>query len=28
VHSFATQPRFEDYAKLVGQFAREGARPT
>jgi hypothetical protein len=28
VHSFATQPRFEDYTKLIGQFAREGARPT
>jgi hypothetical protein len=28
VHSFATQPRFEDYAKLMGEFAREGARPT
>jgi hypothetical protein len=28
VHSFATQPRFEDYAKLIGQFAQEGARPT
>jgi hypothetical protein len=28
VHSFATQPRFEDYAELIGQFAREGARPT
>ena len=28
VHSFATQPQFEDYAKLMGEFAREGARPT
>lgn len=28
VHSFATQPRIEDYAKLMGEFAREGARPT
>ena len=27
VHSFATQPLFEDYAKLIGEFAREGARP-
>jgi hypothetical protein len=28
VHSFATQPPFEDYAKLIEEFAREGARPT
>ena len=26
VHSFATQPLFEDYAKLIEEFAREGAR--
>jgi hypothetical protein len=28
VHSFATQPPFEDYATLIEEFAREGARPT
>jgi hypothetical protein len=27
VHSFATQPEFEDYAKLLEAFARQGARP-
>jgi hypothetical protein len=26
-HSFATQPEFEDYAKLVQEFARHGAGP-
>jgi hypothetical protein len=26
-HSFPTEPAFEDYAALVGEFAREGARP-
>ena len=27
VHSFATQPEFEDIAKLLDAFARQGARP-
>jgi hypothetical protein len=27
VHSFATQPEFEDYAKLLEEFARQGAHP-
>jgi hypothetical protein len=27
VHSFATQPLFEDYVALLAEFAREGARP-
>jgi hypothetical protein len=27
VTSFATEPRFEDYAKLVVAFAQHGARP-
>ena len=27
VHSFPTQPAFEQYAGLVEAFAREGARP-
>jgi hypothetical protein len=27
VRSFATQPKFEDYAKLLQAFARQGARP-
>jgi hypothetical protein len=27
VRSFATQPQFEDYAKLLEEFARQGARP-
>ena len=27
VHSFATQPEFENYAKLLEEFARQGAHP-
>jgi hypothetical protein len=27
VHSFATQPEFEEYAGLIEAFARQGARP-
>jgi hypothetical protein len=27
MHSFETQPEFEDYGKLIEAFARQGARP-
>lgn len=28
LHSFAIQPQFDDYGRLVEDFARRGARPT
>lgn len=27
VHSFATQPQFEEFGKLIEEFAKNGARP-
>jgi hypothetical protein len=27
VHSFASQSEFEDYGKLIEEFARQGTRP-